>query len=238
MELSASSTRKGKDDWYSLAPWTEQKSVPRKVSVTLAEIFGHMRSSLDHLMCAVCIKASGNVDAPAGTQFPIFEDRSVYRALDKAGNPKKGSGRWQMRGAPARIQAIIQGLQPYKRGANAAVDPLWTIHNFANIDKHRKPHLTGAILEGGSIGIKRMHGVNLLTQWGAVGAFEKGTQVGRIEFTVTNPANYVVEMDADFTYGVAFDPKGPGRGELVVPMVQGLIAHVRDVVVPKLEPFV
>jgi hypothetical protein len=218
---------------------SEKKSVPRKVSVVLAEVFGHLRSSLDHLMCALCESNTGN-DAPPGTQFPIFKDRPVFRALDGAGNPKRGSGRWQMRGAEIRVRAIVQEMQPYKHGNSASAHPLWVLHQFANMDKHRKPHLTGAILQGASAGIGNMWGVNLYVHHigVATGAFKKGAEISRLTFTITNPANYRVDMNHQITYGVAFDPKGPGTGGLVVPTVQPLIAHLREIVFPNLEPFI
>lgn len=138
------------------------------------------------------------------------------------------------------MQAIVQSLQPYKRGTSATSEPLWLIQDFANIDKHRKPHLTGAILQGSSAGIGNMWGVNLhIHHIGVVsGAFKADTEVARINFIVTNSANYMVDMNINFTYGIAFDPKGPGAGELVVPTVRGLISHLRGEVFPKLEPFV
>lgn len=222
------------------ARMTEEQAVPRRASVVLAEVFGHLRSSLDHLMCAICVTAAGGSDAPAGTQFPIFKDQPLFRALDKKGDPKRGSGRWQMRGAPSRVQAIVQRLQPYKRGSNAPTDPLWLIHDFAVVDKHRKPHIAGAILQGASAGIREMWGVNLYVAHIGVhtGAFKKGTEVTRMTFTITDPSNYRVNMDHNLTYDVAFDPKGPGAGGLVIPTVRPLIAHLRDIVFPQLEPFV
>src|SRR5450631_221058 len=87
-----------------IAKMTERRAIPRKVSLLLAEIFGHLRSSLDHLACAL---AAANGTIPAGTQFPIFKDQTVYEALDKVGNPKRGSGKWQMRGVAPAVQAII-----------------------------------------------------------------------------------------------------------------------------------
>jgi hypothetical protein len=228
----------GGNRFVLIARMTEHKQVPRQVSILLAEIFGHLRSSLDHLMDALASDPATG-DSPAGTQFPIFLDPPIFHGLDSKGNPKKGSGLYQMRGGAPAVQTLIEGMQPYHRGAAAASDPLWVLHRFAVIDKHKKPHLTGAVMEGGSIGIKNMWGVDLfLEHWGFAGPFHKGTQAGRIEFTVTQPDNFVVEMDAKFTYQVAFDPKGPGAGAPVVSTVQPLIAHLRGVVFPQLEPFV
>jgi hypothetical protein len=205
----------------------------------LAEIFSHLRSSLDHLTCALAI-ANGNSEAPRGTQFPIFRDKAVFKALDKTGKPKQGSGLSQMRGVGGRVQAIIQSLQPYKRGADATSHPLWILHDFAIIDKHRKPQITGAILTGGSANFGPMRGVDLsFDDFGViVGAFKSGTEIARLHFTIRNPADYVVQMNVDFTYDVAFNPKGPGKGQLVVPTVRSLIDYLRTVVVSKLEPLV
>lgn len=218
---------------------SEEKAVPRRVSLLLAEIFGHLRSSLDHLACTLARVHTGSDDEPSGTQFPIFKDRDYFFAVDKTGNPKRGSGRFQMRGLSKDAQAVVERLQPYHRGADATDDPLWLIHDSAVVDKHRKPHLTGAILEGTSMGIQNMWGVDLsYDSLGRIGAFNRGTEVARIAFTVTDPTNYTVDMHTDIAYGVAFAPKGPGRGSPVVPTVEALIGHLRDVVFPELEPLV
>ena len=222
-----------------VATMTAERQVPREISVTLAEVFSHLRSSLDHLMNALCV-ANGNATAPGGSQFPIFKNEPLFSARDKIGNPKKGGGLYQMRGASQIVQTIIESFQPYHGGTNFANDPLWMVHDFAIVDKHRKPHVTGAILQGASLGIVNMWGVDLfVSHWGvAAGAFKQGTEVGRVDFTVTDPHNYTVQMNTDFSYGVAFSEKGPGRGGLVVPTVNTLIAHLRDIVLPQLEPFV
>lgn len=218
---------------------TEEKAIPRRVSLLLAEIFGHLRSSLDHLMCALA-QANGNLpDAPTGTQFPVFKDRTVFSALDKKGDPKRGSGLWQMRGAASQVQTLIEALQPYHRGTRFMDDPLWLIHDFAIVDKHRKPHLTGAVAEGARMGMGQLWGVDFsVHSMGHVGPFNKGTEVARVDFTVTNPADYMVDMQMDVAYHVAFAPKGPGRGAPVVDTVRPLIAYLRDTVFPQLEVLV
>jgi len=228
----------GGDRFVFIAKMTEHQEVPRQVSILLAEIFGHLRSSLDHLMYTLAYDPATD-DSPVGTQFPIFLDSPQFHARNAKGDPQKGSGLYQMRGGSAPVQTLIEGMQPYHRGTAAAADPLWVLHQFAIVDKHRKPHLTGAVMEGGSIGFKNMWGVNLfIDHWGFAGPFQKGTQVGHVEFTVTQPDNFVVEMDAHFTYQIAFDPKGPGTGAPVTSTVQSLISHLRDIVFPQLEPLV
>jgi hypothetical protein len=218
---------------------TAEQAVPRRVSLLLAEIFGHLRSALDHLMCTLASANSGGTDAPPGTQFPIFKDAAVFHAVDKVGNPKRGSGNWQMRGASAPVRALIESLQPYHRGTDAVNDPLWLVHDFAVVDKHRKPHLSGAIAQGAGMGIRQVWGVDLFVDFiGYAGAFKQGTEVGRMTFTVTDPLNYMVDVYTDVSYLVAFAPAGPGGGRPVVETVRGLVSQLRDVVFPQLEPFV
>ena len=104
---------------------------------------------------------------------------------------------------------MVKWLQPYRRINDPEGHPLWMLHRLNAGDKHRRPHLTGAILEGSSFGIKGMNDLNLhIGQWGAVsGPFKNGTTVGTFSATVTGP-NPVMDVDTDFTFDVAFDPIG------------------------------
>jgi len=97
----------------------------------------------------------------------------------------------------------------------------------------------GAVLEGSSFGIKSMQDIDLhIGQWGAVtGPFKNGTAVGTFSARITGP-NPVMDVDTDFTFGVAFDPKGVTLGALVVPQLTELRDYVRVKVFPKLEKFV
>src|SRR4051794_39968843 len=99
-----------------------KQRIPRRISVLLAEILGHLRSSLDHILFALS-------DPLPGIQFPVFLDQTLF---NRSG---KGGGRYQMRGAPAEVQTILEQLQPYNRSTDPSRDPLWMVHNFARIDR-------------------------------------------------------------------------------------------------------
>jgi len=71
------------------------------------------------------------------------------------------------------------------------------------------------------------------------GPFKEGAIVLNLEYGIEDPSRpYSMKLATDFVYGVAFDPNGPGRGASVKDTVPTLTAYLKDVVFPKLEPFV
>jgi hypothetical protein len=210
---------------------------PRKLKVLIGEFCHNLRSSLDNLADILATSLSG--PAPDGTEFPIFKDRSQFFRTSNRGIPDRGSGLYKIRGMDRGPQTMIKWLQPYRRRNDPERHPLWILHRLNIGDKHRRPHLTGAVLENSSFGIKSMQDIDLhIGQWGAVtGPFKNGTTVGTFSARVTGP-NPVMDVDTNFTFGVAFDPKGVTLGALVVPQLTEVRDFVRNRVFPKLEPFV
>ena len=213
---------------------------PRKLKVLIGEFCHNLRSSLDNMADILATPSSGGV-APPGTEFPIFKDRQLFFKTSKKGIPNRGSGLYKIRGMDRGPQTMIKWLQPYRRINDPERHPLWRLHALNIGDKHRKPHLTGAILEGSSFGIKNMWDVDLhMHHWGmpaASGPFKNGATVGSLSLTITGP-DPVMDVDTDFTFGVAFDPKGVARGAPVVATLTELRKLVRGEVFPKLEKFV
>ena len=210
---------------------------PRKLEVLIGEFCHNLRSSLDNLADILATSPSGS--APDGTEFPIFKDRDHFFRTSNKGIPDRGSGLYKIRGMARGPQTVIKWLQPYRRINAPERHPLWILHRLNIGDKHRRPHLTGAVLEESSFSIKSMQDINLhVGQWGAVaGPFKNGTTVGTFSARVTGP-NPIMDVDTNFTFGVAFDPKGVTSGALVVPQLTELRDYVRVKVFPKLEPFV
>lgn len=99
----------------------QTKEIPGTISVVVGEIVYQLRSTLDHLACAL---ARQNGSSDTSVYFPFAGDRQEFylpatqRKIHKLG--------------PDAI-ALIEELKPYKGGN----DFLWSLSRIANIDRHR-----------------------------------------------------------------------------------------------------
>ena len=99
--------------------------------VAIGDVLHNLRSFLDHLVWHLGGNPPPNEDT---SEFPIFLDRVKYRR----------QGIERVVGAPPEAQAIIEDLQPFQRGHEAHLDPLWSLYELSNADKHRLLHLSVA----------------------------------------------------------------------------------------------
>lgn len=210
---------------------------PQKLKILIGEFCHNLRSSLDNLADALATSFLG--DAPEGTEFPIFKDRAKFFKTKSKGVPDRGSGLYKMRGLSPGAQTLVKWLQPYRRINNPDRHPLWVLHRLNIGDKHRRPHVIGAVLEDSSFGIVSMRDIDLhIGRWGAAtGPFKSGTTVGTFSVKVTGP-NPEMQVDTNFFFDIAFDPKGVTGGSLVAPQLTELRDFVRETVFPELEKFV
>ncbi len=108
-------------------------AIPTRFAVLTGEIVHHMRSSLDHLVCALVLANGGTVTKQH--QFPICSNRDLYKA-----SREKGS----LRGLKPSTCRIIEDQQPYKQ-ANPIDTILAVVQEYDNRDKHRLLLVTSSI---------------------------------------------------------------------------------------------
>ena len=122
----------------------ELKPVPLRFSVIAGEIVHDMRSALDHL-ASYLVEVHGR-RLTLSTAWPIEPSRRSWnRKVERRLRPwqlwrKKGSG--PLAGIPrgSSAWALIERSQPYVRSDKVRHDPLWTLHQLWNADKHRALH--------------------------------------------------------------------------------------------------
>jgi hypothetical protein len=110
------------------------------LSLIIGDTIQNFRASLDHLAFALAERHTSPLpeDIARDSQFPIVGD--VWQGRPGQGPTRFASGRKRIRGIAPRAQAIIEELQPYKRGSDFASDPLWKLSILSNADKHRVLH--------------------------------------------------------------------------------------------------
>ncbi len=228
---------------------------PEHIGEIISDCVGKLRSALDLIAYRLASPVTAGVvrPAPSGTEFPIFWRQSDFLATNKKGDPLRGSGLFKVRGMSNTARRSIESIQPYNgidpadyatAGADVVPDSvyrkdLFLLNELRRIDFHREPHITGAIGGASGIGINRASDVRIHIHKMSIepGAFNEGAVVARIEFNVTGP-NPEVQMNPRASFGVAFDQKGPARGQLVVPTLRRLRDYIEGTVFPQLEPFV
>lgn len=121
------------------------KPVPLRFSVIAGETVHDMRSALDHL-ASYLVEAHGRKPT-LSTAWPVEPSRIKWRQkVERRSRPwqlwrKKGAG--PLAGIPqgSDAWALIEGSQPYIRSDETRNDPLWSLHQLWNADKHRALNL-------------------------------------------------------------------------------------------------
>lgn len=102
---------------------------PSELSLIVGDFVQNLRAALDHLVCSI-VQATGS-SPTASHAFPIF--------TTKPDASRRSWDRWnrQLKNVDASVVALIDYVQPYKRGAEADRDALACLQALSNEDKHR-----------------------------------------------------------------------------------------------------
>lgn len=107
--------------------------IPSRYAVLTGEVIHHMRSALDHLICALVVANGGSITKQH--QFPICSTRDLY---------KRAGDKGMIRGLKPSSYAIIEAQQPYHQ-ANPIDTILAVVQDYDNQDKHRLLLVTSSV---------------------------------------------------------------------------------------------
>jgi hypothetical protein len=119
-------------------------STPDNWSELVSDAVHGLRSALDHL--AFALNEKGYADAHNGAGLPAKDANAsafpIFGNESNEGKPMDGEHAFRSdiaryRHIPAGALRAIEELQPYKRGDDFRLDPLWAIHALSRVDKHR-----------------------------------------------------------------------------------------------------
>lgn len=224
---------RGGGSWYARV----HRSPPESLGLLIGDCLHNLRSALDH----VAWRLAGN-SANRQTEFPIFSDKAAF---DK----KRGGGLWKMHDMPTGAQDIIESLQPYH--GQPEREPLWLLQELSIEDKHHALNLVAAAIAEGSIAVRVAPTGWTPTPNGLFGltnyvTFEGGQEILRVPAadrwqigggSSAGPSTQHRDDDeVRFTFDVAFDPKGPGRGKALSKGLRDMREAVADAI-RLLEPF-
>lgn len=221
-DLNAEVNKFMSHDPYGLVPYCDldtredvwisrvSKDVPDSFATAVGVVVHSLRSAFDIL--AGQVKFTGPGPSVGKHEFPIFWDRHTYET----------DGRRKVKGASQFAMCLIDRLQPWQRGDRYAEDPLYIIHELDRLDKHNDIILVGAGVsytmsigsETGDVYIERLsiQGRNLICP------LEDGAEVIRFRF-----GSPQANVNAQFTFFIAFEQSGVGKGQPVIPILYQLI---------------
>lgn len=196
-------------------------------SLTIGDCVHNLRSILDYAVLALWRAHSGEPAKIENVQFPIYSTQGGYR---EARTRRIG-------GVHPRVKTIIRLAQPYQRRNDPDGHPLMLLHALDNHDKHRVLHTTHAVVEHAPFEVlERREAVVKWWKGLESGPFEDDTPMLQVRLLALGRKPHFKVKFAP-TYGIAFDKTGPGRGELVMHLLNDIRVYIRDDLLAALEPY-
>jgi hypothetical protein len=196
--------------------------------VVVGDVIHNLRSALDHTVWQLVLANGQTPDHR--TMFPITRSSAEFE--DRRGG---------LRGVSEQAHAVIESVQPYHT-PEPSVAPensfLWMLNELSRWDKHRVLNVTAARMSGWNIRIaggltRSMTSVPMPNPL-AFGPLADGDVVHTIDLS-GSPQD--VDPIYDIKLGIAFAKDGPGQGQFVIQLLEGLSGRVVTIV-DRLAPLV
>jgi hypothetical protein len=124
--------------------------IPPRFGVLVGEINHQLRSCFDHIVWCFSLGSVQNIKNIRQIEFPVFEARPANHE-SRALFERKVQGI-----TDPNVRALIEQLQPYN-AADPLDDPLWIIHDFDIVDRHRE--LIFCVGTGSTVFPREMQGI-------------------------------------------------------------------------------
>ncbi|MDQ6770043.1 MAG: hypothetical protein M3Z54_08655, partial [Gemmatimonadota bacterium] len=207
------------------------KPMPDYWSLMVGDVIHNLRSALDNLTYALAVKAFGGVpslDEIKKIQFPVCDGPGEFHGPN-------GQKTRRLSLLSDKATAAIERLQPYTTPTRPKPHPLAVLRELANIDKHRHILFTAAVLRPILVRVNTPSGGQSVFPGSFEGPFEDGTVCCVFPDTGLGPASEM-DVDSDIPVDIAFGDLPPVHGTSVRPELVRIRDHIRDIVLPVLEP--
>lgn len=186
---------------------------PPEIALGIGDTIHNLRATLDHLAWFLALQKSPT--PPRKTEFPIFWREADYLRDSPA----------KLRGIPTPAHTIIESVQPYHRGHEAAAkrDPLWIIHQLDIDDKHRLPTLVAMAAGGGGTWVPPRGVVEINPN-----PLDEGAVIMKVVFP--EGIDLQVDVEPDLTFQIAFGKESAASGGHVMATLVQLGKAVEGVV--------
>ncbi len=193
---------------------------PIRLSFLIGDAIHNLRSTLDNLVWNLG-QISGE---PSGSQlaFPICVEENWFKMKELP----------RLKRLPIDAQALVDNLQPYKRGNDPKGHELYILNRLWNDDKHETPVIVAGVQISTGLGARGK--VHIKSGKVSSGATDDGAEIMVLSFT---DMQSVYNLKPIFKVDVAFDKIGPARGAIARKLLLDIHKFVRDEVVDKFAPF-
>ncbi len=143
-----------------------------------------------------------------------------------------------IRGVDPSAHAVIESVQPYKRGDDFRSHPLWVLHELSNLDKHRLVLLTACHSSGVAFDPFKLVNASILQRDMTVsyGFLEHETEIVTY-FAVPIDSSKKMHVEFQPVIDVAFRCGSVADGKGVLVTLSEVLAYIRHSVVDPLTPF-
>lgn len=194
---------------------------PASISIIMGDVVQNLRSALDYLVWELVL---ANHQTPGESNaFPICRSEKEFMGE---------LGRNRLAGVNPDVIAEVARLQPYFNGADVDKSFLWTLHHFANINKHRRILLTRlktAPIPPGLITTQDAHGFTHAMVNPPPANID--AQIGPVPVV-----DGKVQMHPAFIGYVVFD-EGPPKGYEVWALLEAISRFIPEFMLPRFERF-
>jgi hypothetical protein len=210
---------------YLIVRAMSQRQPPPTCSALIGEFLYHARATLDYIACELVKRSNKVVDRYV--EWPIFGDGNRFR------NPVTG----KLTDAIAKRigliapkhQAVIEDEQPFKgRYGKPEDDPLFTLYELSNYDRHQFIHLTNVVANTSFHNFTPPEASQRFQQISVnYGAFKNRAEIAR--FLILDGPTINVHVNSNVRFDVAFGDGGPYAGRPVLGTLGGIGARVAEV---------
>jgi hypothetical protein len=207
-------------------------TMPPTLGLIISDCVHNLRAALDNLVYDLAIAYLGSPPpepVAKHLEFPIFGPK-----------PMSSDARKKRIGSIAPdAQTCIEGLQPHRRGSDYASDPLWTLHQLSNIDKHRVVYTTLLSENQGVFGSgntnTHVYDITFGRQ-GGITSIEDTAELVSYRAAPYDPSRKM-EVQFAFSFDIAFGQGSPKHGERVSATLTNLPSYIIDHIVMTLAPY-
>lgn len=203
-------------------------AIPSNWSVIIGEFFYHLRSALDLAIYELTVSKNGA--SLKGTEFPVFEDKSLFSERKNNGQPTNKSGLYKIRGLGQKTIDCIEALQPYNVRQEGQEPILSLLHEMNIIDKHRELHLCRRMAL--STKLMAVRDIPDFVSWGLEIGENLDDRAVIARLKLARKLDDTVYIDANVVIDIAFDQRSSSffkKQERVITVMESMIAGVEKI---------
>lgn len=196
---------------------TQRVALPDHWPLLAGEAIQNIRSALDHAVWTAWKGVKENTGDGDHIQFPICDTPRKWK-----------DAKWHLRGVPAGVRATVKRAQPYNRWPERPTGaPIAVLRDMSNADKHRTLAIVLGVITFEMAGVESPE--VKIKDWNYASGKRLGDGTTEVSsFIVYSTTGEIADVDVEpqFTYGVAIENVGPDTLKMFVHEVFELVTEI------------